>query len=74
MEAMGTKLLLFVADAQAELNVVLVVVILIIGFKLMATEESREKAKKSIPYIVAGALLVAACINLGAEWGTKLKF
>jgi len=74
MEAMGNKLLTFAAEAQTQLNVVLVLAIIVIGFKFMASDESREKAKKAIPWIIFGALLIGAAINLGAEYGAKLKF
>lgn len=74
MAEMGNKVLMFCSEFQLQLNVFIVVACLVIGGKFMWSDEAREKAKKSLPYIILGAIIIAAAVNLGAEYGAKLQY
>lgn len=67
-------ILAFCSDFQAGLNVLIVLALIIIGAKMMATEKSREKARESIPWVLGGAAIIAGAVNYAAYIGDKIKF
>jgi len=67
-------ILVFCSDFQAGLYVLIILALIIIGVKFMATDESREKARKSIPWVLGGAAIIAGAVRYAAYIGDKIKF
>lgn len=45
-----------------------------VGIGMMASEESAQKTKKRLPWILLGAIVLGGAITLGAKYGAQFKF
>lgn len=68
------KVLEFCKEYQAQLYILIIVAALAIGTALIWGGESMEKAKKRLPWVAIGALLIAGAVTLGADIATKAAF
>lgn len=75
MADVGRILLNLCEELQTELYIALLTVTLVgVGIGFMLSAESAEKTKKRLPWILAGAIVVAGAITLGAKYGAQFKF
>jgi hypothetical protein len=74
MDDIAKKILMLCSDFQAQGYVFITLCMIVIGIGLAASEESMEKTKKRIPYIIIGWIILMGALTLGATYGAKLKF
>ncbi len=61
-------------DFQVYLYVILTVCTIIIGVMMCVGGDALEKAKKRLPWLIIGALLIGGAITLGSEFATRATF
>ena len=61
-------------EFQGQLYAILTVCTIIIGVMMCVGGDALEKAKKRLPWLIIGALLIGGAITLGAEFAEKTKF
>ncbi len=74
MDKFFTAIMNMCEEFKGYLYVILTVCTIIIGVMMCAGGDALEKAKKRLPWLIIGALLIGGAITLGAEFAEKAKF
>lgn len=61
-------------EYQSNLYVIIIVAACVIGTCMIWGGDTLEKAKKRLPWVVIGAIIIAGAVTIGAELATKAAF
>ncbi|WP_346663775.1 hypothetical protein [uncultured Merdimonas sp.] len=75
MDKFATNIYNLCTEIQPYTYILVIVALIIIGVMLLVpSDESRQKAKKAIPWVIIGAILIIGAVYLGKWLTGKIVF